>query len=83
MISTPKGGWVRSRCRWSERPIGVLLGQIKSGGIGLNIQAASVVILAEPRWTPSSEVQVHRLLAKDSIYERIRDVQPVKTAAVR
>ncbi|WP_243622182.1 DEAD/DEAH box helicase [Rhodococcus sp. ARC_M6] len=60
----------------------VLLSQIEAGGVGLNIQAASVVILAEPQWKPSTEaqaiarahrmgqvrtVQVHRLLAKDSV----------------
>ncbi|TQM85275.1 helicase-like protein [Saccharothrix saharensis] len=67
----------------------VLLSQISTGGLGLNIQAASVVVIADPQWTPGSEdqaigrahrmgqvhtVQVHRLLAKDSIDERIREV---------
>jgi hypothetical protein len=57
------------------------------------MQAASVVILAEPQWKPSTEdqavarahrmgqvrtVQVHRLLAKDSVDERIREVQENK-----
>lgn len=64
-----------------------LLAQIEAGGVGLNIQAASVVILAEPQWKPSTEsqaiarahrmgqvrtVQVHRLLAKDSVDELMR-----------
>lgn len=67
----------------------VLLAQIEAGGVGLNIQAASVVILAEPQWKPSTEaqavarahrmgqvrtVQVHRLLAKDSVDELMRAV---------
>ncbi|WP_149359697.1 DEAD/DEAH box helicase [Lolliginicoccus suaedae] len=71
----------------------VLLCQIDAGGVGLNIQAASVVILAEPQWKPSSEeqaiarahrmgqartVQVHRLLAKDTVDEHIRAVQEHK-----
>ena len=71
----------------------VLLSQIEAGGVGLNIQAASVVILAEPQWKPSSEdqaiarahrmgqtrtVQVHRIMAKDSVDERIREVQERK-----
>ena len=72
----------------------VLLSQIEAGGVGLNVQAASVVILAEPQWKPSTEeqaiarshrmgqtrkVQVHRLLAKDSVDERIREIQEGKT----
>lgn len=60
----------------------VLLSQIDAGGTGLNVQAASVVILCEPQFKPSSEdqaiarahrmgqnrkVRVYRLLAKDSV----------------
>ncbi|WP_204745300.1 SNF2-related protein [Glycomyces paridis] len=71
----------------------VLLAQIEAGGVGLNVQAASVVVLAEPQWKPSIEqqavarahrmgqtrrVQVHRLLAKDGVDERIREVQEHK-----
>ncbi len=71
----------------------VLLSQIEAGGVGLNVQAASVVILAEPQWKPSTEeqaiarahrmgqirkVQVHRLLAKGSVDERLREVQERK-----
>ncbi len=63
---------------------GVLVSQIEAGGTGLNIQAASVVILAEPQWKPSSEeqaiarshrlgqvrhVEVHRLLTENSVDE--------------
>ncbi|MCC3765622.1 DEAD/DEAH box helicase [Glycomyces sp. TRM65418] len=71
----------------------VLLAQIEAGGVGMNLQAASVVVLCEPQWKPSTEeqaiarahrmgqarrVQVHRLLAKDSVDERIREVQQGK-----
>ncbi|TQM08968.1 DEAD/DEAH box helicase [Pseudonocardia kunmingensis] len=71
----------------------VLLGQIEAGGVGINIQAASVVVLTEPQWKPSTEeqaiarahrmgqvrtVQVHRLLAKDCSDERIREIQQGK-----
>ncbi|MCR3749376.1 DEAD/DEAH box helicase [Lentzea californiensis] len=67
----------------------VLLSQIEAGGVGLNVQAASVVILAEPQWKPSTEAQaiarahrmgqtrkvhVHRLLAKNSVDERMREI---------
>ncbi|WP_410630724.1 DEAD/DEAH box helicase [Amycolatopsis sp. cmx-4-83] len=72
----------------------VLLSQIEAGGVGLNIQAASVVIIAEPQWKPSTEeqaiarafrmgqirkVQVHRLLAKGSVDERMREIQEQKS----
>ncbi len=65
----------------------VLVAQIQAGGIGLNIQAASVVIFCEPQLTPTVEeqaiarvhrmgqvrsVQVHRLLNPDTVEERIR-----------
>ncbi|PRY60897.1 DEAD/DEAH box helicase [Glycomyces artemisiae] len=71
----------------------VILAQIEAGGVGLNIQSASVVVLAEPQWKPSIEqqavarahrmgqtrrVQVHRLLAKDGVDDRIREVQEHK-----
>ncbi|WP_069169799.1 DEAD/DEAH box helicase [Streptomyces griseus] len=67
----------------------VLLGQIQAGGVGLNIQAASVVILCEPQIKPTTErqavarvhrmgqirtVRVHRLLAADSVDQRILDI---------
>ncbi len=66
-----------------------LLSQIEAGGVGLNIQAASVVVITEPQWKPSTEqqaiarahrmgqlrtVQVHRLLAKDSVDEPMREL---------
>ena len=71
----------------------VLLAQIEAGGTGLNIQAASVVVICEPQWKPSVEeqaiarahrmgqtrrVQVRRLLAKDCVDERICEVQENK-----
>ncbi|HYG92960.1 MAG TPA: DEAD/DEAH box helicase, partial [Nocardioides sp.] len=67
----------------------VLLAQVTTGGTGLNIQAASVVIICEPQLTPTKEaqaiarahrmgqldsVQVHRLLSEDSVDERIREI---------
>ncbi|WP_426513028.1 helicase-related protein [Dactylosporangium sp. McL0621] len=70
----------------------VLIGQIEAAGIGLNLQAASVVVVTEPQLKPSTEdqaimrsyrmgqprmVRVHRLLAKDSVDERI--LQLLKT----
>ncbi|WP_405775012.1 DEAD/DEAH box helicase [Streptomyces sp. NBC_00859] len=72
----------------------VLLSQFQAGGVGLNIQAASVVILCEPQIKPSMEhqavarahrmgqvrtVRVHRLLAADSVDTRILGVLADKT----
>jgi superfamily II DNA or RNA helicase len=65
---------------------GALVRQIDVGGVGLNLQAASVVILMEPQLKPSTEQQavarahrmgqtqpvvVYRLIAADSIDERV------------
>jgi SNF2 family DNA or RNA helicase len=67
----------------------VLVSQIEAGGVGMNLQAANVVILAEPQWKPSTEnqaiarchrmgqvrrVQVHRMLAKDTVDQRMLEV---------
>ena len=64
----------------------VLVSQIQAGGVGPNLQAASVVILCEPQVKPSTEsqavarahrmgqvrnVQVHRLLTRDSVDQRM------------
>ena len=82
--------------RFSSAPVGsVLVCQIIAGGVGLNIQAASVVIICEPQWKPSTEnqaisrvfrmgqskdVMVHRLLADETVDERILDILKAKTA---
>ena len=73
----------------------VLVAQVQAGGVGLNIQAASVVILAEPQWKPSTEeqaiarchrlgqarpVEVHRLLTENSVDERMLVVLARKSA---
>jgi SNF2 family DNA or RNA helicase len=73
----------------------VLVSQIQAGGVGLNIQAASVVIITEPQWNPAIEdqaiarahcmgqvrrVDVHRLLAEDSVDQRILEILGIKRA---
>lgn len=78
----------------AHRGRAVLVSQIEAGGVGLNIQAASVVILTEPQWKPSTEVQaiarahrmgqvrtvqVHRLLAKGTVDEHMRRVLAQKS----
>jgi superfamily II DNA or RNA helicase len=72
----------------------VLLSQIQAGGVGLNMQAASVVVLCEPQVKPTLEdqavarahrmgqlrhVQVHRLLTVDSVDQRMLDILGTKT----
>ena len=67
----------------------VLVSQISVGGTGLNLQAASVVVLCEPQLTPSLEdqavarahrmgqvraVRVHRLLGSGGVDERIVEI---------
>lgn len=75
---------------FEEAPAGtVLISQIQSGGTGLNIQAASVVVICEPQFKPSTENQaisrayrmgqsrnvlVYRLLCEDTLDERITDL---------
>ena len=76
--------------QFDQAPAGsVLLAQIQSGGTGLNIQSASVVIICEPQFKPSTENQaisrayrmgqtrnvlVYRLLCENTVDERITDL---------
>lgn len=70
-------------------PGAVLVSQVQAGGTGLNIQAASVIVFCEPQLTPAIENQavsrayrmgqtrdvlVHRLLADDTIDERMLEI---------
>jgi SNF2 family DNA or RNA helicase len=79
----------------AARTARVLVSQIEAGGVGLNIQAASVVLLTEPQWKPSIEeqaiarchrmgqarrVDVHRLLAEDSVDQRMLEILATKAA---
>jgi SNF2 family DNA or RNA helicase len=74
----------------------VLVSQIQAGGVGLNIQAAWVIILTEPQLTPSKEeqaiarahrmghvrrVDVHRLLCEDSVDHRVLELLADKREA--
>ncbi|REK75524.1 ATP-dependent helicase [Rhodococcus erythropolis] len=66
-----------------------LVSQIVAGGVGLNIQAASVVVICEPQLKPTTEwqaiararrmgqlesVQVHRLLTEEGVDPRITEI---------
>jgi superfamily II DNA or RNA helicase len=80
----------------NARGSAALVSQIQAGGVGLNIQAASVVIIAEPQLTPSIEeqavarahrmgqvrpVDVHRLLCEDSVDQRVLELLADKREA--
>lgn len=80
--------------RFTAAPAGtVLVAQVQAGGVGLNVQAASVVVLTEPQLVPAVEeqaigrvhrmgqvrpVQVHRLLTENSVDERIEELLATK-----
>jgi SNF2 family DNA or RNA helicase len=73
----------------------VFLISLKAGGFGLNLTAASYVVLFDPWWNPAVENQAidrthrigqtstviaYRLLIKNSIEEKIRELQKRKSA---
>jgi SNF2 family DNA or RNA helicase len=73
----------------------VFLISLKAGGFGLNLTAASYVVMFDPWWNPAvenqaidrthrigqtSKVIAYRLLMKDSIEEKIRRLQKTKAA---
>ena len=77
------------------QPGTVLAAQIQSGGTGLNIQSASVIILCEPQFKPSIENQaisrayrmgqarnvlVYRLLCENTVDEKIMEMLAEKQA---
>ena len=74
---------------------GVFFISLKAGGFGLNLTAASYVVLFDPWWNPAVENQAidrthrigqtqkviaYRLLIKDSIEEKIRALQKTKSS---
>ena len=76
---------------------GVFLISLKAGGSGLNLTAASYVVLFDPWWNPAVEAQAidrthrigqtskiiaYRLVVKNSIEEKIRSLQTKKQALV-
>src|SRR3546814_9929601 len=72
----------------------VLVAQIVAGGVGLNIQAPSVVVICEPQIKPTTEwqaiarsrrmgqlesVQVHRLLSEEGVDQRVIEILASKS----
>ena len=79
----------------ADDSIGVFLISLKAGGVGLNLTAASYVFLLDPWWNPAVEAQAidrahrigqtqrviaYRLIAKDTVEERILELQKRKRA---
>jgi SNF2 family DNA or RNA helicase len=71
----------------------VLLVSLKAGGVGLNLTAAEYVFLLDPWWNPAAEAQAidrahrigqtkpvfaYRLIARDTVEERIAELQAKK-----
>jgi len=71
---------------------------LKAGGVGLNLTAADHVFITDPWWNPSVEDQaadrayrigqknpviVHRLVAKDTLEEKILELQEKKKDLAR
>lgn len=77
---------------------GIFFLSLKAGGFGLNLTAASYVFLYDPWWNPAVEAQAidrthrigqrnpviaYRLMARDTIEEKIRALQKDKAALAR
>ena len=85
----------------NDPEVPLFLVSLKAGGTGLNLTAADYVFLLDPWWNPAVEAQaidrahrigrehpvhVYRIIAKDTIEERVRELQEKKrdlAAAVR
>jgi SNF2 family DNA or RNA helicase len=87
---------VIDRFQTSDEPTVFLL-SLKAGGSGLNLTAASYVVLYDPWWNPAVENQAidrthrigqknkviaYRLLMRDSVEEKIRVLQEQKMSLV-
>ena len=93
--STPKPERARLVKAFNAGGASVFLISLKAGGTGLNLTAADVVIHYDPWWNlaaqeqatdrahrigQQSHVQVYKLIAQNSIEERILDLQTKKAA---
>ncbi len=71
----------------------LLLISLKAGGLGLNLMAADYVFLLDPWWNPAVEAQAadrahrigqtgpvfaYRLIARDTVEEKVLDLQKTK-----
>ena len=75
---------------FNENDVNVFLISLKAGGTGLNLTGADIVIHFDPWWNLSAEnqasdrvyrigqknnVQIYKLITKDTIEEKMRDLQ--------
>lgn len=97
---TPLTGAMSSKKRYElidlfnqSKPGSMLISQINAGGVGLNIQSASMVVICEPQLKPSTENQaisrvyrmgqtkdviVYRILTRNSIDESLMELLKTK-----
>jgi SNF2 family DNA or RNA helicase len=90
--STPDRGAVVARFQAEDGPP-IMLVSLKAGGTGLNLTAADHVFLLDPWWNPAVEdqaadrahrigqdkpVMVYRLVAQDTVEERMLELQARK-----
>jgi SNF2 family DNA or RNA helicase len=77
----------------SDPECGLFLISLKAGGLGLNLTAADYVFILDPWWNPAVEAQavdrahrigqskrvfVYRLLAKETVEEKVAELQQSK-----
>ena len=77
----------------SDEDCPVFLISLKAGGVGLNLTAADYVFLLDPWWNPAVEAQAidrahrigqsrrvfaYRLIARDTVEEKIAELQETK-----
>jgi non-specific serine/threonine protein kinase len=82
----------------NDEHVKIFLISLKAGGIGLNLTAADYVIHYDPWWNPAVEMQAsdrahrigqtkkvftYKLIAKDSVEEKILQLQGQKTELVK
>ena len=79
--------------RFQAGDVPLFLISLKAGGLGLNLTAAEYVFLLDPWWNPASEAQAidrthrigqnkkvfaYRLIAKDTVEEKVLELQRSK-----
>ena len=77
----------------TDEACGLFLISLKAGGLGLNLTAAEYVFLLDPWWNPAVEAQAvdrahrigqsrpvfaYRLIAKDTVEEKVLELQKLK-----
>ena len=82
----------------NDEDIRIFLISLKAGGVGINLTAADYVIHYDPWWNPAVEMQAsdrahrigqtkkvftYKLIAKDSVEEKILQLQGQKTELVK